>query len=478
MAWNEIDSGFSILDTGLRKEKEVSLYLSSVKDLVPAPLREPKSWPILSVSSLNERTICAMRIELHKHRIENVRFGETTEIQGHTLFVNKEDLFKAIGGDLDFMVDAVICRPGEKVRITNILDILEPRAKSEGVGEVFPGFLGAREKVGDGVMEVLVGVAVMEVAFIPRVQEGLLDMEGPGARSSPFSRTNNVLLIFERTEETDWTEFESRVRLAGLRASSYLAKAGLKKDPDTREIFELNSGQDRSENGGLKRVGYIYMLQSQGFLRDTFLYGHSVSELTATPIHPNEIMDGAIVSGNYVIPSNRNPTYLHLNNPIIRELYLRHGHDLVFSGVVICNEHSRMEDKERTAQETVGILKKFGAEGVIITKEGGGNADTDLMLMCGSCESEGIRAVLIGNEGAGSDGADPSLAHTIPEADAFVTTGNNDEPVELDPVNTLIGRGPLPGVTGDLKGRLTVPVSRIHGATNPLGYGMLSCLSY
>ena len=419
-----------------------------------------------------------MRLELHKHRIENVQFGETTEIQGHTLFVDKEDFLKAICRDSDVIVDAVICRPGEKVRITNILDILEPRTKSEGMEGVFPGFLGAKEKVGNGVTEVLEGVAVLEVASIPRVQEGVLDMGGSGARSSPFSRTNNVLLVFERTEETDWTEFERRVRLTGLRACSYLAKAGLKKDPDTHEIFELNSEHDGSENGGLKRVGYVYMLQSQGFLRDTFLHGHSVSELTAAPIHPNEIMDGAIVSGNYVIPSNRNPTYVHLNNPIIRELYLRHGQDLVFSGVVICNEHSRMEDKERTARETVGILKKFGADGVIITKEGGGNADTDLMLMCGSCESEGIRAVLIGNEGAGADGADPSLAHMIPEADAFVTTGNNDEPVELDPVNTLIGRGPLPGVTGDLKKRLTVPVSRIHGATNPLGYGMLSCLSY
>jgi glycine reductase len=266
------------------------------------------------------------------------------------------------------------------------------------------------------------------------------------------------------------------VRVAGLKASNYLAKASLTRDPDENEIFELDLEKRGSEQeGGLQRIGYIYMLQSQGFLRDTFLYGRSVSKLTAIQIHPNEIMDGAIVSGNYVIPSNRNPTYFHLNNPIIRDLYLRNGHDLLFSGLMICNEHSRLKDKERTAQEAVETLRRLGVDGVVITKEGGGNADTDLMLMCSSCESQGIRAVLIGNEGAGADGADPSLAHITPEADAFVTTGNNDEPVELDPVDKLIGQGPLPGVTEDLTGKLTIPVSRINGAANLLGYGMLTC---
>jgi hypothetical protein len=48
----------------------------------------------------------------------------------------------------------------------------------------------------------------------------------------------------------------------------------------------------------------------------------------------------------------------------------------------------------------------------------------------------------------------------------------------LDPVDKLIGQGPLPGVDNDLKGRLTIPVSRINGATNPLGYGILTCMSY
>ena len=318
-----------------------------------------------------------MRLELHKHRIERADLGKTTKIQEHTLFIDKEELINAISEDPGAMVDVAICRPGEKVRITNILDIVEPRAKSKGRGAIFPGFLGPSEKAGNGVTKVLEGVAVIEVGPIPRAQEGLVDMGGCGARYSPFSQTNNIILIFEPVAGAEMTEFDKMVRLAGLKASSYLAGASLELEPDDIEIFELSLDDAGSEKRkDLKRIAYIYMLQSQGFLRDTFLYGRRVSEIPPTSIHPNEIMDGSIVSGNYVIPSNRNPTYLHLNNPIIRELYLRHGDDLLFSGVVICNEHSRLDDKERTAHEAVEILERLGAEGVIITKEGGGNADT------------------------------------------------------------------------------------------------------
>ena len=417
-----------------------------------------------------------MKLELHKHSIEGAEWGDRTEIQGHTLLINKRELIIELKKEGSPIADAVICRPGERVRITNILDIVEPRAKAKGGGEVFPGFLSTPERVGKGVTKVLEGLAVMEVAPIPRVQEGLIDMGGVGATYSPFSKTNNIVLVFEQPAGTPLTEFETGVRLAGLRACTYLAKASLDRNPDENETFELDWEKPGSERTtGLKRIGYIYMLQSQGFLRDTFLYGRSVGTLPVSPIHPNETMDGAIVSGNYVIPSNRNPTYFHLNNPIIRELTLRHGRDLLFNGLVVCNEHSRLGEKERTAQEVVDTLKKCDVEGVIITKEGGGNADTDLMFMCRSCESQGLQTVLLSNEGAGPDGSDPSLAHITPEADGFVTTGNNDEPVALGPVDTLIGRGPLPGVTEDLKGKLTVPVSRISGATNLLGYGMLTC---
>lgn len=420
-----------------------------------------------------------MKLELHRHKIENAAFGSVTRIEDHRLFINKKELVDTIFEASGLIADVIICRPGDSVRITNMLDIVQPRVKSEGGQSFFPGFLEPSEKVGNGITKILEGIAVVEAAAIPRVQEGLIDMSGRGAKYSPFSKTHNIVLSFTPDPGAQIDALDQRVRMAGLTASVHLAQAGFKKDPDETEVFELNLDEMNAQSESkLKRIAYVYMLQSQGLLRDTFLYGASVGDLTAGLIHPNEIMDGAIVSGNYVIPSNRNPTYFHVNNPVIEELYQRHDSELLFCGVVICNEHSGLEAKEKTAQKAVQILRNLAADGVVITKEGGGNADTDLMLTCQACESAGIRTVVLGNEAAGPTGADPSLAHTLRAADAFVTTGNTDEPIELEPVAELIGRGPLPGITRDLKSQLTIAAGRIYGACNLLGYNRLSTRAY
>jgi len=420
-----------------------------------------------------------MKLELHRHKIKNIEFGSSTRIKNQILSISKKELVSAIRKTSGLTADVIICRPGDMTRITNSLDIVEPRVKPDEAGNIFPGFLGSSEKVGNGITKVLEGAAVVEVAAIPRVQEGLIDMGGNGAQYSPFSRTHNVVLCFAPDSGMQIAEVDQRIRLAGLSASAHLAQASLPKAPDETETFELNpDAVDAPRNSKLRRIAYICMLQSQGFLRETFVYGNSAGGLSPRLIHPNEFMDGAVVSGNFVIPSNRNPTYFHLNNPVIRELYQRHQNELLFCGVVICNEHSGLEEKEKTVQGTVEIVKHLGAEGVVITKEGGGNADTDLMLMCQTCEAGGIRTVIIGNEAAGTDGADPSLAHTVKAADAFITTGNNDAPVKLDPVAEVIGQGPLPGVTGDLKSQLTIATGRINGACNLLGYNRLSVKTY
>jgi glycine reductase len=420
-----------------------------------------------------------MKLELHRHKVENVEFGSVTRIENQTLIVSKNELTSVIKETSGLKTDAIICRPGDQARITNVLDIIEPRVKPDGTGDIFPGFLGTSGKAGNGITKILEGAAVVEVAAIPRVQEGLIDMGGNGAQYSPFSRTHNVVLCFAPDPGMQIAEVDQRIRLAGLSASAYLAQAALQAAPDFNETFELNPVIiGASPTRELPRIAYICLLQSQGFLRETFVYAKSAGQLPPGLIHPNEIMDGAIVSGNFVIPSNRNPTYFHLNNPVIHELYHRHHHELLFCGVVICNEHSELEAKEKAVQDTVEIVKRLGADGVVITKEGGGNADTDLMLVCQKCETEGIRTVVIGNEAAGADGADPSLAHIVKEADAFVTTGNNDTTVKLDPMTEVIGQGPLPGITGDLKVSLTIPISRVNGATNLMGYNVLSARTY
>ena len=56
------------------------------------------------------------------------------------------------------------------------------------------------------------------------------------------------------------------------------------------------------------------------FLHDTYVYGVDAKKIIPTFIYPTEIFDGAIVSGNCVSACDKNPSYVHMNHPIITDL--------------------------------------------------------------------------------------------------------------------------------------------------------------
>ena len=71
------------------------------------------------------------------------------------------------------------------------------------------------------------------------------------------------------------------------------------------------------------------MLQSQGLMHDTYVYGVDMKQSLPTIINPTETMDGAILSGNCVSACDKviDP-YHHLNNPVIKSLFEQHGKTL------------------------------------------------------------------------------------------------------------------------------------------------------
>ncbi len=189
-------------------------------------------------------------------------------------------------------------------------------------------------------------------------------------------------------------------------------------------------------------------------------------------IHPNETMDGAIVSGNCVSACDKNSTYVHQNNPVIRSLYERHGKDINFVGVIITNENVTLADKRRSSSYAVKIAGMFGVDGLVISEEGFGNPDADLIMNCHKAEKAGIKTVLITDEFAGRDGASQSLADAAPEANAVVTAGNANMIVVLPPMERVIGFTEYVnviagGFDGSLKpdGSIEVELQAITGAT-------------
>jgi len=426
-----------------------------------------------------------MRLELGKIPVEDIQFGPETKIDGSTLYVNKEELIDHLKEDENLeTVDLELAHPGDSVRIMPVKDVIEPRVKVEGTGGVFPGFMSGAEQVGSGRTHVLEGAAVVTAGKIVGFQEGIIDMTGVGADYTPFSKTHNVVVVAEPKKGISQKDHEAALRMAGLKAAIYLGEAGREVEPEeviTHEVLPLQENIARHQN--LPKVAYVYMLQSQGLLHDTYFYGIDVKRKLPTMMYPTEGMDGAIISGNCVSACDKNTTYHHQNNPIIEDLYSRHGKDLNFCGVIITNENVTLADKERSSDYTAKLAEMMGFDAVMISEEGFGNPDTDLIMNCVKIEDKGIKTVLVTDEYAGRDGASQSLADADPKADAVVTVGNANETIVLPPLDRVIGiLETADSIAGGFEGSLRhdksieVELQAIIGSTNQLGFSKLGAV--
>jgi glycine reductase len=375
-----------------------------------------------------------------------------------------------------------LARPGESVRIIPVKDVIEPRVKVSGNGGVFPGFVSKVDMVGDGVTHVLDGAAVVTTGKIVGFQEGIIDMSGPGADYTSFSKLNNVVIVVEPVDNLHQHEYEAALRTIGFKAAAYLGEAGRNVKPNTVEVYEhLPLPQALKQYPNLPKVVYVYMLQSQGLLHDTYVYGIDAKKTLPTLISPTEVMDGAIVSGNCVSACDKNTTYHHENSPVIMDLLARHGKDINFIGVVVTNENVTLADKERSSNFTAKLVEYLGADAAIVSEEGFGNPDADLMMNCVKLEKKGIKTVVVTDEYAGRDGASQSLADANALANACVTAGNANELVTLPPMKKVIGHPEAAdiiagGFAGSLKpdGSITAELQVITGSTNELGFFTLT----
>lgn len=428
-----------------------------------------------------------MRLDLGYIFIKDVQFGNQTKVENGTLYVNKEELISLIKEDEHIKdVHVELARPGESVRITPVKDVIEPRVKVEGKGGIFPGMVAKVDTVGSGKTNVLKGCAVVTTGKIVGFQEGIIDMTGPGADFTPFSKLNNVVLVCEPKDGLKQHEHEKAVRMAGFKAATYLGKAAMNITPDKVDTFETHTlFEGASKYANLPKVAYVLMLQSQGLLHDTYVYGVDAKQIVPTIIYPTELMDGAIVSGNCVSACDKNTTYHHLNNPVVRDLLEKHGKELNFVGVIITNENVYLADKERSSNWSAKLAEFLGVDGVIISQEGFGNPDTDLIMNCKKIEQKGIKTVIITDEYAGRDGASQSLADADALANAVVTGGNANEVITLPPMEKVIGDVQYVdiiagGFNGSLSkdGSIVVELQAITGATNEMGFNKLSAKGF
>jgi len=424
-----------------------------------------------------------VKLEVGHIQITDIKFASESKIEDGVLYVSEEAVKEIVLEDEKLKSVALdVARPGESVRITPVKDVIEPRVKVEGRGGVFPGVVSKVDTVGSGKTYALKGMAVVTAGKIVGFQEGVIDMTGPGADYTPFSKLNNLVMVIDPIDDIKQHDYEKAVRFAGFKVAAYIAELARSLTPDETfeyETYTVKEGMEKFPD--LPRVAYVQMLQSQGLLHDTYVYGVDAKKTLSTILNPTEVMDGAIVSGNCVSACDKNTTYHHLNNPVIQDLFEQHGKTINFVCQIITNENVYLADKQRSSDWTAKMCKLLDLDGVIVSQEGFGNPDTDLIMNCKKIEAEGVKAVIITDEYAGRDGKSQSLADADPTADAVVTGGNANQVIILPKLDKVIGTmdyiTKIAGASDETlreDGSLEVELQVITGATNETGFNKLS----
>ncbi len=423
------------------------------------------------------------KLELRTFDVESVAFGDRTALSGRALAVSKDELRSLVLADPAFSsVDIQLVRPGDAARITQITDVIEPRAKSGGTGGVFPGLLSPVEPAGRGRTDRLRGLAVVTSGEVPWLgskglfvaHDSVLDTAGPGADLHPYAGLNLLVFRLSFAEGVDHEGLERAVLLAGEKVARTLALAAHDAERSLVETRELVPPPTP-----LPRVVYAYQVQSQGVFLRSRLYGRILDELVPTLVHPNELADGALTSGGLGGHGAKMHTWMHQNNAVVEGLIAGHGTRWDFAGIILHRGHFYLyEDKQRVALRIAETASLLGAAGAIFTLGGAGNNTTEVMLAIQECERRGIKTVLLTWEHAGPDGSDYPLPFGVAEAVAIVSTGNLDEPLDLPAMDHVVGypairvRPEIGGVPFPVDQPIRLERRTLYaGAANPLGFG-------
>lgn len=423
-----------------------------------------------------------MRLQLDSYSVQTLQFSGSTRLHNKTLYLNHDEIKRILTAFPTIAdVEINLAHPGDNIRIVHTLDAIEPRCKPDSRARIFPGLLGDPTTAGQGVTRRLDGMAILTTTEFPvpvggllQAREAVIDMGGPMAPYSPFSRTANLVLHFMPAAGAGNADFDTAIRLGSLRLAEYLAQSVGDRTPDRSETFELTP-----TDPDLPRIVYLYQAQSQGTFADTLLYGIPIHNLVPTLIHPNEVMDGVIVSANFVYACFKNPTFLHLNNPVIRELYAEHGKSLNFAGVVFYRGHNYTQaEKQRAANYAAKLARFLHADGVVLTGEGGGNSAIDMMLALQECERLGIKTTVITYELGGPEGKDFPLVDSVAEANTIVSTGSCDKTVYLPECATVLGGATYLDTSRPATQAREIVLDKMYCSTNQLGGGYLMAQAY
>jgi glycine reductase len=429
-----------------------------------------------------------MYLEMGTFPVTQISFASRTHYHDGHLEVDKNAVLEAVYRDPRIAsADLEVASPGESVRIWPVRDVIEPRLKVDGPGVVYPGTCGRSiTTVGQGRTHRLAGMGIVEVSSVNWHDAGgdyveiYVDMSGPWADMLPHSKLINLCLVVEPDPGLGNEAQNDAVHKAALVVNDQVAAATRDLTPPQREVFTLGP-----VDPALPKVIYLWCVHSPQAMSGsptafcTATYG--LTQLTPPwYLHPNEVLDGAL-SGPYRTAFAMSWTVV--NNPLLLDLYRRHGRDWNFLGVIaLRTEWTTQHEKQLMANQTAKLAQVLGAQGAIITWDAGGNEFIEVVRTIQACEQIGIKTVFLTSEDDATEAA-PTMLEPLPEADAIVSTSffktRTLELPDMPPVQRVIGRqdkaiGPLRDQLVPTAGSLPPPPRY----DDHYGFNSLSCVEF
>ena len=420
-----------------------------------------------------------MELTLAIHQITDLRFGDSTYLDGSTLVVDRESLTNHLLEDSRLQsVDMDIANPGEACRIGVVFDIIEPRVKEPGAGSDYPGILGPIATAGQGTTHVLRGAAVTLVdEAAPLGNNKIVEMSGPASEESPYSVLHHLAIVPHTDSNLERHTAQNALRLASVKTSVFLAKTALGQMPNATEVFQ-SDGPTQAGRDGLPRVAYIGQIHSRQRVAEVdeqILYGTNTAGMVPVMLHPNEWLDGGVVSGYQNMGVE---TYFYQNHPIINELYRWHREGkITLVGTIATMAASDNSDRERNCMLASEMAKwNLAADGVVLTKYGGGAPHADMALTARLCEQSGIFTTVQVSDMSRDRQAESALLFNYPEVDAIVYVGGGDTNWDLPAVEKVVAGNPA--MTAALEVAQEIPAGGICGVTSQQGISKLRCFVY
>ena len=387
-----------------------------------------------------------MRLEIGNFYVKDIVFGNELSYEDGILTIEKEAALNYIRQDERITeAELYIAKPGDQIRMCPVKEAIEPRVRPDG-RSAFPGYTGDMTRAGEGVTYALKNCSVLVVGrHWGGFQDGIIDMSGEGQKYTLFGKLMNIVLVADTNEEFEKHEQQKKndaLRRAGHKLAEYIANCVKELEPEETEVFDLGAMIKRGEEVE-KLPSVVYVMQPQSQMEELgyndLAYGWDMNRMLPTVMHPNEVLDGAIVSGSFMPVSSKWSTYDFQNCPNIKALYKEHGKTINFLGVIMSNLNVALEQKERAALYVAQIANTLGADGAVVAEEGYGNPDADFVGCIVALEDAGVKTVGISNECTGRDGQSQPLVTLDEKCDAIVSCGNVSELIELPPMETVLG---------------------------------------